>query len=90
MIAQAVDESVKDPGWPKLLALLVGLGLFWVWTQVDRRRRAIKEGKQINPFSPVTPDPPLMAPSEVKATLDPLAKGFEKGFGKWLRKGSRT
>lgn len=83
--ADAVAQN--EPGWAKVIALAVAAGIFFIGTQVHKRVRAVREGKQINPFSPDAPTTPLMPPAEVKATLAPRDKGSRKGFGKWLRKG---
>jgi hypothetical protein len=82
-----MDESIKEPGWPKLIALLVAVGIFWIWTRVDGRRRAVREGIEVNPFSPDATQVTDTTDSQVSTPTAETGTTPRKGARKWLRKG---
>lgn len=77
----------NQPGWGKLLALVIAGGGFFIATQVHKRIKAVREGKEINPYSPEVTGTAQPLVTEVSAPLEAADTGTRKGFGKWLRKG---
>ncbi len=87
MILSMAPETATQPGWGKLIALLIAVGIFWIGVQVHKRFARVKDGAEVNPFSdnanqaPETAKPQVATPSESPKTTT------RKGLGKWLRKG---
>ena len=82
-----MDESIKEPGWPKLIALLVAVGIFWVATQIHKRRQRVQDGTEINPFSSDATQATDTTDSQVSTPAQVTGTGPKKGARKWLRKG---
>ena len=87
MTVIAAQGANAQPGWGKLIALLVAVGIFWVFVQVHKRVKRVKDGAEINPFSPdgvqvgENEKTQVSTPSEGASTTD------RKGWRKWSRKG---
>lgn len=80
-------DANTEPSWAKVIALLVAVGIFWIFTQVHKRRRAVKEGTEINPFSSGAPDGTENDKPQVSAPTDPQEEVPQKGRRKWFGKG---
>jgi len=87
MITLAIPAQATEPGWAKLIALLVAVGLFWVFTQVHKRFKAVKDGTEVNPFSPDDPQATQTTKAQVKTSVEAAKTTTGKGAGKWFRKG---
>lgn len=82
----AVDANTQ-PGWGKLVAIGVAVAAFWVFTQVHKRYKAVRDGKETNPFSQNAPQGGQDAESQVSTPTDTPEASSRKGVRKWLRKG---
>jgi hypothetical protein len=80
-------DANTEPSWAKVIALLVAVGIFWIFTQVHKRRRAVKEGTEINPFSSEAPEGTENDETQVSAPADTPEEAPQKGRRKWFGKG---
>ena len=87
MIHLAVPASATQPGWGKLVALLIAVGAFWVGVQVHKRFKALREGTEINPFSSGDSQATETKQSQVSTPSRVTGTGPKKGARKWFRKG---
>lgn len=82
----AADANTA-PGWPKLVALLVAVAAFWVFVQVHKRVKRVKEGAEVNPFSQdgvqATDNEETQVSTPTQGEQTPTGKGVRK----WFRKG---
>src|SRR5690606_18667325 len=83
----AEASANTQPGWGKLVAILVAVAAFWVFTQVHKRYRAVREGREVNPFSSGAPASTETEKTQVSTPLEGDVTPTRKGVGKWFRKG---
>lgn len=83
----AETSANTQPGWGKLVALLIAVGVFWIGVQVHRRYKAVQEGREVNPFSQEGPEGGQDTKTQVTPPLEGDVKPTRKGAGKWFRKG---
>ncbi len=78
--------SQAEPGWSKLLALLIAIAVCWTACRVLDRIKRVREGKEANPFSldgtPATPEPETQVSTPPQGVESPTQKGFKKWFQK--------
>ena len=85
-VVLAADANTQ-PGWGKLVALLIAIGAFWVFVQVHKRVKAVREGKESNPFSQEGAEGGQDAETQVMAPSEGASESTQKGVRKWFRKG---
>lgn len=83
----AEASANTQPGWGKLVAILVAVAAFWVFTQVHKRYRAVREGREVNPFSSDAATSAETEETQVNTPLDLHSRPAWKGVGKWFQKG---
>ena len=83
----AEASANTQPGWGKLMALLIAIGAFWVGVQVHKRYKAVRDGREVNPFSSGEPAGTETEKTQVSTPLEGDVAPTRKGVGKWFRKG---
>jgi hypothetical protein len=83
----AEASANTQPGWGKLVALLIAVGVFWIGVQVHKRYKAVRDGREVNPFSLEEPAGTETEKTQVNTPLDLHSRPAWKGVGKWFRKG---
>lgn len=87
MITLAVPVSATEPGWGKLIAILVAVGLFLVFRAVHTRVKRVRDGAEVNPFSSEDGQTPETTQAQVSTPSGKTGTAPGKGVRKWLRKG---
>lgn len=87
IVTIAAASANAEPGWGKLLALLIAGGLFWIGVTVHKRVKAVREGREINPFSSDDTQATQNEKTQASTPSQGASTPTRKGVGKWFRKG---
>lgn len=87
MMILAIPAQATEPGWAKLIALLVAVGLFLVFRAVHTRVKRVRDGVEVNPFSSDEGKAPEAKESQVSTPSGKTGTVQGKGLGKWLKRG---
>lgn len=83
----AEASANTQPGWGKLVALLIAVGVFWIGVQVHKRYKAVRDGQEVNPFSSDAAASAETEKTQVSTPLEGDVMPTRKGVGKWFWKG---
>lgn len=87
MMILAIPAQATEPGWAKLIALLVAVGLFLVFRAVHTRVKRVRDGVEVNPFSQEGAQASETKESQVSTPSGKTGTVQGKGARKWFWKG---
>jgi hypothetical protein len=87
MITLAIPASATEPGWGKLAAIFVAVGVFLVFRAVHTRVKRVRDGAEVNPFSSEGAQAGEITETQVSTPSGKTGTAPGKGVRKWFRKG---